>query len=114
MAVPEGTPVFPFEPVITVKGPLIEAQFIEAALLMMINYQSLIATKASRIVRAADGREVYEFGTKRAHEASAAVYGARAAFIGGCNATSDVVATQGIRYPRIFHHDPQPCAGLRQ
>ena len=98
-AVPEGTPVFPFEPVITVKGPLIEAQFIEAALLMMINYQSLIATKASRIVRAADGREVYEFGTKRAHEASAAVYGARAAFIGGCNATSDVVASKEFGIP---------------
>ena len=98
-AVPEGTPVFPFEPVITVKGPLIQAQFIEAALLMIINYQSLIATKASRIVRAADGRDVFEFGTKRAHEASAAVLGARAAFIGGCKGTSDVVASKEFGIP---------------
>ena len=91
-AVPEGTPVFPFEPVITVRGPLIEAQFIETALLLLINHQSLIATKANRIVRAAEGREVYEFGTKRAQGASAAVLGARAAFIGGCSATSNVTA----------------------
>lgn len=98
-AVPEGTPVFPFEPVITVRGPLAEAQFIEAALLMIINHQSLVATKASRIVRAADGREVYEFGTKRAHGAGSAVYGARAAYIGGCTATSNVLASKEFGIP---------------
>lgn len=98
-AVPEGTPVFPFEPVITVRGPLAEAQFIEAALLMIINHQSLIATKASRIVHAADGREVYEFGTKRAHGAGSAVYGARAAYIGGCTATSNVLASKEFGIP---------------
>lgn len=87
-AVPEGTPVFPNEPVITVRAPVIEAQIIETFLLLTINHQSLIATKANRIKRAAGGRSVYEFGARRAHGADAAVYGARAAFIGGCKATS--------------------------
>jgi nicotinate phosphoribosyltransferase len=87
-AVPEGTPVFPGEPLITVRGPMAQAQFIETMLLLLVNHQSLIATKANRIVRAAAGRAVMEFGTRRAHGASAAVLGARAAFIGGCAGTA--------------------------
>lgn len=87
-AVPEGTPIFPGEPIITVRGPVMQAQFIETMLLLIINHQSLIATKASRIVRAAAGRPVMEFGTRRAHGVSAAVYGARAAYIGGCAGTA--------------------------
>lgn len=83
-AVPEGTVVFPNEPLITVKAPLIEAQLLETTLLCLINHQSLIATKASRIVNAAKGRTVMEFGARRAHSVDAAVLGARAAIIGGC------------------------------
>ena len=90
-AVPEGTPVFPVEPLITVRGPLAQAQFIETMLLLLINHQSLIATKANRIVRAAAGRPVMEFGTRRAHGASSAILGARAAFIGGCVGTACTV-----------------------
>ncbi|MGL4483368.1 MAG: nicotinate phosphoribosyltransferase [Anaerovoracaceae bacterium] len=90
-AVPEGTPIFPGEPIITAKGPVIQAQFIETMCLLIINHQSLIATKASRIVRAADGRAVMEFGTRRSHGASAAKYGARAAYIGGCAGTACTV-----------------------
>ena len=86
--VPEGTPIFPGEPLITVKGPVIQAQFLETMLLLLVNHQSLIATKANRIVRAAKGRGVMEFGTRRAHGASAAVYGSRAAYIGGCIGTA--------------------------
>ncbi len=87
-AVPEGTPVFPNEPILTVKAPAIEAQLIETFLLLAINHQSLIATKANRIVRAAQGRAVLEFGSRRAQGASGAVDGARAAFIGGCLGTA--------------------------
>ena len=83
-SVPEGTVVFPNEPLITVKAPLIEAQILETAMLCLINHQCLIATKASRIVNAAKGRAVMEFGARRAHSVDAAVYGARAAVIGGC------------------------------
>lgn len=90
--VPEGTPVFPGEPLITVRGPVIQAQFIETMVLLLINHQSLIATKANRIVRAAQGRGVMEFGTRRAHGVSAAVYGARAAYIGGCMGTACAIA----------------------
>lgn len=90
-SVPEGTPIFPGEPIITVSGPMIEAQFIETALLVTINHQSLIATKANRIVRAADGRPVSEFGARRAQSYDAAVLGARAAYIGGCAGTSCVL-----------------------
>ena len=86
-AVPEGTVVFPTEPLITVKAPLIEAQLLETMLLLLINHQSLIATKASRIVSAAKGRPVMEFGARRAHSIDAAVYGARAAIIGGSYST---------------------------
>mgnify|MGYP002521147009 FL=1 len=87
-AVPEGTPVFPFEPLVTVRAPSIQAQLIETMLLLLINHQSLIATKANRIVRAAKGRAISEFGSRRAQGASGAVLGARAAFIGGCAGTA--------------------------
>ena len=83
-SVQEGTVVFPYEPLITVRAPIIEAQILETMLLLLINHQSLIATKASRIVRAAKGRPVMEFGARRAHSIDAAVFGARAAMIGGC------------------------------
>jgi len=91
-AVPEGTPIFPHEPIITVKGPVIQAQLVETMILLTINHQSLIATKANRIIRAAKGRPVMEFGTRRAHGASAAIYGARAAYIGGCAGTACAIA----------------------
>lgn len=87
-AIPEGTPVFPNEPILTVKAPAIEAQLIETFLLLTINHQSLIATKANRIVRSAQGRTVLEFGSRRAQGVSGAVDGARAAFIGGCRGTA--------------------------
>lgn len=93
-AVPEGTPVFPNEPILTVRAPAIEAQLIETFLLLAINHQSLIATKANRIVRAADGRAVSEFGSRRAHGADAAILGARAAGIGGCAATACTISEQ--------------------
>ena len=80
-AIPEGTVVFPGEPLMTVRAPIVEAQFIETYILMMINHQSLIATKASRITRAAKGRTVSEFGSRRAQGADAAILGARAAYI---------------------------------
>lgn len=100
-AVPEGTPVFPGEPLITVKGPVIQAQFIETILLLVMNYQSLIATKANRIVRAAEGRGIMEFGTRRAHGSSSAVYGARAAYIAGCTGTSCVIAGRDYGIPAM-------------
>ena len=81
-AIPEGTPVFPGEPLITVRGPIIQAQYIETMLLLIVNHQSLIATKANRIVRAAQGRGVMEFGSRRAHGTAAAIIGARAAYVG--------------------------------
>lgn len=91
-AVPEGTPIFPGEPLITVRGPLMQAQFVETMILLSINHQSLIATKANRIVRAAKSRAVMEFGTRRAHGASAAVLGSRAAYIGGCVGTACAIS----------------------
>ena len=93
-AVPEGTPVFPKEPIITVRAPAIEAQLIETYLLLCINHQSLIATKANRVVRAAQGRTVLEFGSRRAQGADAAILGARAAYIGGCNGTACTISDQ--------------------
>lgn len=87
-AVPEGTVIFPHEPIITVKAPAIEAQLVETFMLLCINHQTLIATKANRIVRAAQGRAVSEFGSRRAHGADAAILGARAAGIGGCSGTA--------------------------
>ncbi len=91
-AVREGTIVFPNEPLLTVTTNLVEAQLIETALLLYINHQSLIATKAQRMVRAAEGRSVFEFGTRRAHGSDAAVLGARAAYIGGVHGTSCALA----------------------
>ena len=98
-AVPEGTIVFPNEPLITVKAPLIEAQLLETTILCLINHQSLIATKSSRIVSAAKGRPVMEFGARRAHSIDAAVYGARAAVIGGCVGTSCVLTAKDWNTP---------------
>ncbi|MBE6569366.1 MAG: nicotinate phosphoribosyltransferase [Ruminococcaceae bacterium] len=87
-AVPEGTVIFPGEPILTVRAPVIEAQLIETYVLLALNHQSLIATKASRMVRAAKGRPISEFGSRRAHGEDAAVSGARAAYIGGCTGTA--------------------------
>lgn len=98
-SVPEGTPVFPNEPVIIVKGPIIQAQFIETMLLTTVNHQSLIATKANRIVRAARGKEVMEFGARRAQGYDAAIYGSRAAYIGGCSSTSCVISANEYDIP---------------
>ncbi len=91
-AVEEGTPIFPGEPILTVEGPCIEAQFIETLLLLTLNHQCLIATKANRVVRACEGRPVMEFGARRAQGYDAAVYGARAAYIAGCASTSNMLA----------------------
>ncbi len=93
-AVPEGTPIFPQEPIITVRAPAIEAQLIETFLLLSINHQSLIATKANRVVRAAQGRTVLEFGSRRAQGADAAILGSRAAYIGGCGGTACTISDQ--------------------
>ena len=95
-AIPEGTPIFPNEPIITVKGPIIQSQLIETLILLAFNHQTLIATKANRIVRAAQGRPVMEFGARRAQGFDAAVYGARAAVIGGCASTSCLLAAQKL------------------
>ena len=100
-AIPEGTPIFPHEPLITVRGTVLQAQFIETMLLLIINHQSLIATKASRIVRAAQGRPVMEFGSRRAHGASAANFGARAAYIGGCCGTACTISDRDFKIPAI-------------
>ena len=93
-AVPEGTPVFPREPIVTVRAPAIQAQLIETFTLLTVNHQSLIATKANRIVRAAKGRTVLEFGSRRAQGSDAAITGARAAYIGGCGGTACTISDQ--------------------
>ncbi|SHH86965.1 nicotinate phosphoribosyltransferase [Sporobacter termitidis DSM 10068] len=98
-AIPEGTPVFPNEPLVTVRAPAIEAQLIETYVLLELNHQSLIATKASRMVRAAMGRPILEFGSRRAHGADAAILGARAAYIGGCSGTACTIADQNYGVP---------------
>ncbi|MBR3867380.1 MAG: nicotinate phosphoribosyltransferase [Butyricicoccus sp.] len=98
-AVPEGTPVFPGEPLVTVAGPMIQAQFIETMILLTINHQTLIATKSNRITRAAEGRVVLEFGSRRAQGYDGAIYGARAAYIGGCHGTACVIADRDFRIP---------------
>ena len=100
-AVPEGYPIFPHEPVMVVKGPIIQAQFVETYLLMQLNHQSLIATKSNRIVRAAQGRPVMEFGTRRAQGANAAVYGARASYIAGCAGTACTIADRNYHVPAL-------------
>ena len=93
-AVPEGTPIFPKEPILTVRATAIQAQLIETFLLLSLNHQSLIATKANRVVRAAQGRTVLEFGSRRAQGADGAILGARAAYIGGCNGTACTISDQ--------------------
>ncbi|MBR2324541.1 MAG: nicotinate phosphoribosyltransferase [Clostridia bacterium] len=98
-AVPEGTPIFPGEPFMTVRAPSIEAQFIETYLLLALNHQSLIATKANRVVRAAQGRAVAEFGSRRAQGADGAILGARAAYIGGVNATACTITDKVFGVP---------------
>ena len=100
-AVPEGTPIFPSEPVITVRAPAYQAQFTETYLLLVFNHQSLVATKANRIVRAAEGRPVSEFGSRRAQGASAAILGARAAYIGGCSSTACAIADERFGIPAV-------------
>ena len=95
----EGTIMYPNEPVVTVVAPLIEAQLVETAILAQINHQSLIATKARRIVKAAAGRGVSDFGARRAHNMDAAIYGARASYIGGVNGTATVSAGQMFGIP---------------
>lgn len=102
--VPEGTIMFPHEPVVRVKSSIFEAQLIESALLNIINFQSLIATKAARICTAAQGDPVFEFGLRRAQAADAAIYGARAAYIGGCVATSNVLAGKMFDIPVVGTH----------
>lgn len=98
-AVPEGTPIFANEPVVKVRGPIIQAQLLETIILQSVNHQSLIATKANRIVRSAQGREIIEFGSRRAHGITAALNGARSAYIGGCCATTNVSAAQEYSIP---------------
>lgn len=100
-SIPEGTPVFPGEPLVIVRGPAIQAQFVETMLLLTINFQTLIATKANRIARAADGRAVMEFGARRAQGAYAAIYGARAAYIAGCTGTSNVLTDKEYGVPAL-------------
>ena len=105
-AIPEGTPVFPREPLLTVRAPAIQAQLLETFLLLSINHQSLIATKANRIVRSAKGRTVLEFGSRRAQGADGAILGARAAYIGGCAGTACTISDQlyGVRAGGTMAH----------
>ena len=98
-AIPEGTPVFPHEPLLRVKAPIIEAQLVETALLLALNHQTLIATKARRIVQASEGRAVMEFGARRAHNFDAAIYGARAAYIAGCVGSATTYAGKEYGLP---------------
>ena len=100
-AIPEGNPVFPNEPLVTVRGPVIQAQFIETMILLTINHQTLIATKANRICRAANGRPVMEFGSRRAQGYDGAIYGARAAMIGGCSSTACTISDKMFNIPAI-------------
>ncbi|MBQ8670427.1 MAG: nicotinate phosphoribosyltransferase, partial [Oscillospiraceae bacterium] len=100
-AVKEGTPVFPYEPIVVVRGPLIQAQFVETMVLLTINHQSLIATKARRVVRAAEGRAVAEFGSRRAQSYDGAVLGARAAYIGGCSGTACTISDRIYGIPAV-------------
>ena len=100
-AMPEGTPIFPMEPIVTVRGPIIEAQLIETMLLLTINHQSLIATKANRIVRAAGGRAVMEFGSRRAQGYHGTIYGARAAYIAGCSGTACAISDRQFGIPAL-------------
>lgn len=105
-AVPEGTVIFPHEPIVTVRGPIMQALMVETMLLVTINHQSLIATKANRIVRAAAGKPVMEFGARRAHGHGASYYGARAAIIGGCTGTSCLLTAKdfGVKASGTMAH----------
>ena len=100
-AIEEGTPIFPNDPLIVVRGPIIQAQFLETMILLTINHQSLIATKTNRIVRAAEGRPVMEFGSRRAQGYDGAVYGSRAAYIGGCAGTACTISEQLFDVPAL-------------
>lgn len=100
-AVPEGTPIFPQEPIVIVKGPVLQAQLVETMVLLTINHQSLIATKTNRIVRAAKGRQVIEFGSRRAQGYEAAILGARAAYIGGCIGTANTIVDRDFNIPAL-------------
>lgn len=100
-AIPEGTPIFPYEPLITVRGPAIQAQFIETMLLVLVNHESLIATKSNRIVRAAQGRPVMEFGSRRAQGCDGAIFGARASYIAGCAGTACTIADREFGIPAL-------------
>lgn len=100
-AIPEGTPIFPGEPILTVRGPVVQAQFVETMILLTINHQSLIATKANRIVRAADGRAVMEFGSRRAQGSHAATLGARSAYIAGCAGTACALTDKEYSVPAL-------------
>ena len=105
-AVPEGTPVFPREPLLVVRAPAIQAQILETFLLLTVNHQSLIATKANRIVRSANGRAVLEFGSRRAQGADGAILGARAAYIGGCAGTACTISDRlyGVKAAGTMAH----------
>lgn len=100
-AIPEGTPIFPGEPIMVVRGPIIQTQLMETMLLVTMNYQSLIATKSNRIVRAARGRAVIEFGSRRAQGYSGAILGARAAYIGGCMGTANTMSDRLYGVPAM-------------
>ena len=100
-SVPEGMPIFPGEPIVTVRGPVIQAQFVETMILLSVNHQSLIATKANRICRAAQGRPVMEFGSRRAQGADGAILGARAAYIGGCCGTACTICDREYGVPAL-------------
>ena len=103
-AIPEGTVVFPKEPLLKVIAPIMEAQLVETAILNIINHQSLIATKTSRVVFAANGDGIMEFGLRRAQGPDAGLYGARAAMIGGCVGTSNVLAGKLFDVPVMGTH----------
>ena len=100
-AIPEGTPIFPSQPIVVVRGPVVQAQLVETMILLTINHQSLIATKANRIVRAADGRAVIEFGSRRAQGYGGAILGARAAYIGGCVGTANTIVDRDFGVPAL-------------
>ncbi len=100
-AIPEGTPIFPQEPLVIVRGPIVQAQLVETMVLLTINHQSLIATKANRIVRAANGRAVIEFGSRRAQGYEGAILGARAAYIGGCVGTANTIVDRDFDVPAM-------------
>jgi nicotinate phosphoribosyltransferase len=100
-AIPEGNPVFPNEPLITVRGPIIQAQLLETMILLTINHQTLIATKANRICRAAKGRPIMEFGSRRAQGYDGAIFGARAAVIGGCSSTACTISGEMFNIPAV-------------